>query len=181
MRDLTTLLACALLAACAAAPPRPAAATADLPMLRLAPSALPGGLMREQRLVFEHGDRRDAVDALVEVDANAVRVLLHQQGQVVLRLRWDDERLEQQRNPGLPESLDAARVLTDLQLVHWPAAAISNALPAGWRLDAGRARRDLWQGGELVLAIQYPAAGEARLHNHRLGYRLTVVSAGARP
>lgn len=181
MRGLTALLACALLAACAGAPPRPAPGTPDLPMLQLAPSALPGGLVREQRLVFEHGDRRDGVDALVEVDADAVRVVLHQQGQVLLRLRWDGVTLDQQRSPGLPESLDAARVLTDLQLVHWPAAAITAALPAGWHLDAGPARRDLWQGPEQVLAIEYPAAGEARLHNHRLGYRLTVVSAGARP
>lgn len=181
MQRLSTLLLCVLLSACAGAPARPAPGATDLPMLRLAPSALPGGLVREQRLVFEHGDRRDAVDALVEVDANAVRVVLHQQGQVVLRLRWDGERLDQQRGPGLPDSLDAARVLTDLQLVHWPAPAIAAALPAGWRLDDGPRRRDLWQGAEQVLAIEYPAAGEARLHNHRLGYRLSVVSAGVRP
>ncbi|WP_295363445.1 DUF3261 domain-containing protein [Arenimonas sp.] len=181
MQRLTTLLLVALLSACAGAPPRPAAGTVDLPMLGLAPSALPGGLVREQRLVFEHGERRDAVDALVEVDAHAVRVVLHQQGQVVLRMHWDGERLDQQRDPGLPDSLDAARVLTDLQLVHWPAAAITTALPAGWHLDEGPGRRDLWQGAQQVLAIEYPAAGEARLHNHRLGYRLTVVSSGARP
>lgn len=181
MRRLTPLLASLLLAACAGAPARPAPAPADLPMLRLAPSALPGGLASQQRLQFEHGERRDSVDALVEVDADVVRVVLHQQGQVVLRLDWDGRMLREQRGPGAPETLVAARVLSDLQLVHWPVPAIRAALPPGWRLQAAPARRELWQGDACVATVEFPATGEARLHNLRLDYRLVVRSATVQP
>ena len=98
------------------------------PPLALSPAALGGTLALEQRLVFEHGQRSDTVDALVEADAHVVRIVLHRQGQVLLRLAWDGKELQQERAEQLPDTLSAQRVLADLQLVYWPAEAINQAL-----------------------------------------------------
>ncbi|PRH83222.1 DUF3261 domain-containing protein [Arenimonas caeni] len=181
MQRLMPLLLCALLAGCAGTPVRTTAPAADLPMLRLAPSALPGGMASQQRLVFDQGGRRDSIDAMVEVDTAGVRVVLHQQGQVLLRLDWDGDSLHEQRSAGLPDTLAGERVLTDLQLVHWPAAAIAAALPAGWRLASRQGHRELLQGGARVVAIDYPRDGEALLHNERVGYRLSIHSMAVQP
>lgn len=163
---LSMLLA---VAGCAGAPVRPAivqdvqtAATVTAPpLLRLAPSALPGGLALQQRLSFRHGDRRDTVDALVEADAGAVRVLVHMQGQVALRLDWDGETLQQTRADWLPPQLQGERVLSDLQLVYWPREAIAAALPPEWSLASAQGERFLVHvpSGERVVGIDYLADG----------------------
>ena len=109
------VLAAAILsiAACATAPASPApdapagqgdapAAVTELPWLRLAPSQLPGGLALEQRLTFVHDGRRETVDALVEADADEVRVVVHAQGQVAMRLVWNGTSMAETRDPRLP-------------------------------------------------------------------------------
>jgi hypothetical protein len=148
-----------------------------VPRLRLAPSALPGGLAEQQRLVFDwHGQRR-TIDALVEVDADAVRVAMHVQGQVALRFDWDGERLVSTRAAGLPPELTAERVLSDLQIVHWPAAAVQAALPAGWTFAATSTGRTLSRDGEPVTTVTHEP-GRTVLRQLRHGY---VLAIDARP
>lgn len=158
-----------VVAGCAGAPARPAivqpaenasaAPMAELPLLRLPPSALPGGLALQQRLTFRYGDHRETVDALVEADAGSVRVLVHLQGQVALRLVWDGETLQQTRADWLPPQLQGERVLSDLQLVYWPQSAIEAALPPDWSLAAAGEQRFLVHepDGRRVVGIDYLA------------------------
>lgn len=177
--NLAAIVLAVALAACATQPTRPA--TTAMPPLQLAPSSLGGTLALQQRLVFRHGERSDTVDALLEADADSVRVVLHQQGQVMLRLAWDGERLQQDRAPQLPQALSAQRVLDDLQLVHWPAPAIRAALPAGWQLHEGQGERTLSQGDERVATVRWTEAGHATLSNHRQDYRLDIHSVAVSP
>lgn len=169
-----------LLAGCATAPPQ-APEDGAMPALRLAPAALGRELALQQRLSFEHGDRRDSVDALVEVDASSQRLLMHAQGQVALRLTWDGTTLDQQRADWLPAALSAERVLSDLQLVYWPAAAINAALPAGWRLRELAGKRELTHHDEVLVTVRFPEPGRARLQQHRQGYLLDIQSAPVTP
>ena len=179
MRGVIALAAVLMLAACSTQPTR--APMHGMPSLKLAPSSLCGTLALQQRLVFTHGERSDTVDALLEADADSVRVVLHQQGQVMLRLAWDGQALQQVRAPQLPEALSAQRVLDDLQLVHWPAPAIRAALPAGWQLlDAGAGRR-LLDGRETVASVRWSGEHAASLDNHREGYRLDIHSVPVQP
>lgn len=179
MLRLIASLALLALAACTPPATRPPAEAA--PLFALAPSALPGGLAEQQRLSFEHGDRRDTVDAQVEVDAEAVRLVIHGQGQVALRLDWDGETLDQQRMPGLPASLDGARVLSDLQFVFWPMAALRSGLPAGWTLREAGARRVLSDSRGMVAWVEREGANARVLHQVRLGYRLRIDSVPLTP
>lgn len=167
-----------LLAACATHRARP---SADVPLLRLAPSALPGGMAEQQRLTFTHGERSDTVDALVEVDADAVRVVIHSQGQVALRLAWDGQSLTQSRAEWLPPQLTAERVLSDLQWVFWPTEAISASLPTGWRFCASGNERTLVRHDEVVTRVERNASDRVLLRQVRHGYQLQVVSVPVAP
>ena len=149
------------------------------PSLRLSPSALPQPLSLQQRLTFVHGERRETVDAMVESDADGTRLVIHAQGQVALRLDWNGKALRQQRAPWLPAALDGERVLTDLQLVYWPVAAISAALPQGWTLAEEGGGRVLRKGDEVVATVDYPQPQHARLEQHALGYTLDIESSEA--
>ncbi|KFN47112.1 DUF3261 domain-containing protein [Arenimonas metalli] len=179
MLRLIASLALLALAACTPPATRPPAEAA--PLFALAPSALPGGLAEQQRLAFEHGDRRETVDAMVQADADAVRLVIHAQGQVALRLDWDGEQLTQKRMPWVPESLDGARVLSDLQLVFWPAEALRTQLPAGWTLDEDGARRTLRDANGPVAWVDREDADTRVLHQARLRYRLRIDSVPVSP
>ncbi|GGA74728.1 hypothetical protein GCM10011521_11170 [Arenimonas soli] len=179
MRGLIVLLLAAVMAGCA--PQATRAPASAMPALALSPAALGGTLALEQRLVFEHGERRDTVDALVEADAHVVRIVLHRQGQVLLRLAWDGKALQQDRAEQLPDALSAQRVLADLQLVYWPADAINQALPAGWQLHEGQGVRTLVHQGDVVATVHPTGDSAARLENLREGYRLHIRSVPVHP
>lgn len=175
MFRLSAVLVAVLLAACAAR-----VRTTDpglaVPWLQLPPAALPQPLALQQRLTFRHGERRDTVDALVESDADGTRVAIHAQWQVALRLDWDGATLRQQRAPWLPAALDGERVLADLQLVYWPAAAIRAALPQGWRLEESGGHRLLRKGDSVVATVDYPEPQRAHLEQRALDYTLDIAS-----
>jgi hypothetical protein len=179
LRLIAAAAALLALAACTPTATRPPSEGA--PLFALAPSALPGGLAEQQRLSFEHGDRRETVDAMVQADADAVRLVIHAQGQVALRLDWDGEQLAQKRMPWLPESLDGARVLSDLQLVFWPVEALRTQLPAGWTLEEAGPRRTLKDAQGTVAWVDREGANTRVLHQVRLRYRLRIDSVPVSP
>ncbi len=184
MRVIPLLLLAAsfvVLAGCRHASLHPEHAGLATPALRLPPSALPQPLSLQQRLSFVHGQRRETVDAMVESDAGGTRLVIHAQGRVALRVDWDGTNLKQQRAPWLPAALDGERVLTDLQLVYWPLAAISAALPPGWTLAEAGGRRMLRKGDEVVATVDYPQPLHARLEQRALGYTLDIESSEAVP
>jgi hypothetical protein len=170
--------ALAVLAGCASVLPRPVAG--ETVLLRLSPAAAGRSLALAQALDVEAAGQRHTVQALLEVDAASVRLVLLQFGQPIARLAWDGRALQQQRAQVLPAQISAERILSDLQLVQWPAAAIAQALPAGWQLrehdEAGVAQRELMQGDALVARVRYPSAGLAELQQLRDGYRLRIES-----
>ena len=177
------------LGACGTTPPRTAqdapagqggdAPPADaVPWLRLAPSHLPGGLALEQRLTFVHAGRRDTVDALVEADADEVRIVVHAQGQVAMRLVWDGTSMAHVRDPRLPAGVQAGRVLNELQFAYWPPAAIAAALPAGWTLQGDAAHRVLVHGDPArpVLEVEHRGDGEVRISYPGQAFELWIES-----
>lgn len=165
-----------LLAACAhRMPPAPAIA---LPPLQLAPAALGKALAVQQRLHFQFGTQQRELDALLEVDADEVRLAVQALGQSGVRLQWDGSTLQQQRAPWLPASVRGERVLDDLQFVLWPLAAVRAAMPAGWEVeDDGRERR-LLHDGRAWLVMTRMSPTQASLHNLAEGYRLDIQTVG---
>jgi hypothetical protein len=175
---LRCLIASFVLAAalCGCAPASPRIALGELPVLRLSPASLGRELALQQHLQVGVGERSQAVDALLEVDAKQVRLAMQALGQSAMTLRWDGSKLDEQRADWLPPVLNGERVLFDLQLVLWPAPVIRAALPPGWTLQESGGGRQLLQGETEVARVAYPAEGHAVLTQARDHYRLDIES-----
>lgn len=149
-------------------------------LLRLPPASLQRELKLQQHITVEftvlgRTERRELL-ALLEADAAHTRLAAVGGGQVLARLDWDGTTLQVSRAPWAPAELQPERILSDLQLALWPAAAIRAALPAGWSFDATPALRQLRQGSETVAEIRFPDAATTLFVQHRDGYRLTIRS-----
>ncbi|TWI13306.1 DUF3261 domain-containing protein [Aerolutibacter ruishenii] len=180
-RLIAALLAVLVLAACAHAPPRPAI---ELPPLRLSPASLGREVAVQQQLHFSFGTQARDMDALLEVEAGEVRLVVQAMGQAGVRLFWDGQALRQQRAAWLPPAVRAERVLDDLQFALWPVDAIRRALPPGWTLHEAGDVRQLMHDGRAWLSVARGEAGGLRLENLAEGYRLdiaTIASEDATP
>lgn len=178
MQRLIALAACLLLAACASRGPvmKP---LAELPKLHLSPSSLGREVSLQQRLEFRFGKQQRELDALLEVDADHVRLLVQAMGQSGVRLDWDGNKLLEQRAPWLPPAVRSERVLDDLQFALWPLEAIHAALPAGWQVAEVDGERRLMdaQGKAWLVSRSGGGLGNVELRNLAEGYQLTVHSA----
>ena len=165
-------------APCAAVPPK---ATVQLPALRLAPAALGHELAAQQKLHFTFGAHERDLDALLEVDAQQVRLAVQAMGQSGVTLRWDGQSLQEQRAPWLPPSVRGERVLDDLQFTLWPADAVRAALPGGWMLFDDGVQRRLSRDGVDWLVMERTGEGSYRLDNPAEGYSLSIESLSIEP
>lgn len=172
---LAVLLA---LAGCASAPPAPARLN-----LKLTPSSLGASISLQQHISVERGGRIDELDAALEVDPEQLSLVGLALGQRVLTLHYDGSRLTSWRHPMLPAQVRGEDVLEDIQLTYWPAAAIAQALPTGWRIEDVGLRRTLWSNDAPVTVIDYSGrprwGGKVELSNLRYHYRLTIQSVSA--
>jgi hypothetical protein len=171
-RTLITLMLALALQGCTTPQPRRSA----MPELRLAPAEAGQTLALAQRLTISRQDQTQTVEAMLELSETKLELALLLMGQPVARLSWDGRTLQEQRVPGLPEQVSAQRILTDLQLVVWPAVALARALPPGWSLGEQDGLRELRQQGDVVARVRYRSRWDAELENLREGYRLRIES-----
>jgi hypothetical protein len=164
-------LAALWLAACAHVPRPPA----ELP-LRLSPASLGRELALQQRMTVTAYGRTQQFDVVIEADAAAVRLAVLAFGHTMARLDWDGRELVETRVRGWPDAVTASVVLRDLQLVHWPLAAIHPALPLGWTLQADAEGREVRLAGRTMIRVRYLAPETAELENFAAGYRLRFGS-----
>ncbi|MEY4561377.1 MAG: hypothetical protein RLZZ618_654 [Pseudomonadota bacterium] len=149
---------------------------ASVPVLRLSPASLGRTLSLQQQLSVTARGQTQRIEVLLEADDKAVRLALVSLGQTAARLEWDGVSLKETRATWLPAAVSAERILSDLQLVMWPAEAVRQALPAGWTLQADVQQRVLAQGGETVTTVRFPQPGRADLTQSRDGYELRIDS-----
>jgi hypothetical protein len=161
---------------------------AEPPLLRLSPQSLEREWVAQQALSLTAKGPARYFQAALEVDAHAVRLALLSLGQTAASLHWDGVQLTESRASWLPAQVSFERVLSDLQLVFWPAQAIAQALPAGWSLRVEPQERSVCQGDEIVIQVRYgtthssapnSSAAHAHLVHKRLGYQLSVQSMSA--
>ena len=174
MRRLIAVLLAVLLTACASQASRPPGIV--LPPLRLAPAALGQDLAVQQRLVFRFGSHVRELDALLEVDAQAVRLAVQAMGRTGVTLQWDGTQLSEQRASWLPAAVRSERVLDDVQFSLWPADAVRAALPAGWTLAEHGQMRELSHEGRVWLSRERVNATTLQVRNLADGYDLTIES-----
>ncbi|WP_411883744.1 DUF3261 domain-containing protein [Polaromonas sp. YR568] len=179
LKHLAAMLAAAMLSACAAMPSTsPASAT---PLLRLAPSSLGRELAVVQQLEVNAAGQTRSLDVAFEADAQSVRMAFMQLGQTIARLEWDGRQLAQSLAPGWPKVVSAERVLSDLQLVWWPAGAVRAGLAPGWQLVESPQTRELLHEGRVVTSVRKLAPDHVELTQHAEGYTVQVRTRGASP
>jgi hypothetical protein len=144
--------------------------------LRLPPAALGRSLALMQQLTVWTERGSGQFEALLEADESALQLAVLAGTRPVARLYWDGRSLYQQMAPQWPPAVTAERVLSDLTLVLWPAAAVAAALPAGWSLRHDDAMRELRWRDRLVQRLSYPTTARVELEHLVLGYRLRIDS-----
>lgn len=148
-------------------------------LLRLPPASLGRELMLTQHMEIRTAMGARAFDVALEVDAEAVRLAVMQWGQVMARMSWDGHELTQSTVPGWPRQVSAEGVLSDLQLVWWPAEAVRAALPPGWMLQDNAQGRVLLDAGQPVTTVRRLDPERIELTQHRQGYTVLVSSQDA--
>ena len=171
-----TVFALALAApGCALTSPQPARLG-----LKLAPATLGASITLQQQIRVERGGRVENLQAVLEVDAERLDLVGLELDQRILSLHYDGRVLQSWHHPMLPAKLRGEDVLEDLQLALWPAEAIREALPPGWRIEERGRRRTLSLGDQPVMVIDYSGEprwiGKIELANLRYHYRLTIES-----
>ena len=164
-----------MLIACAGGPSAPPPQTAV--SFRLPPASLGRTLAWQQRLqITRQGQAQPPLDALLEADAQGLRLALLGTGQTLARLEWDGQSLRAEQAAGWPKEIPAESVLSDMQLALWPLAALQAALPTDATLvDEGRLRV-LRQHGTIVTTVRDPGTLHIELTNQSLGYTLRIDS-----
>jgi hypothetical protein len=166
----------ALLAACVAEFPAPDSPLLTSPVLQLAPSALGRRLALQQQLTVYVRGQVHRIDVILEADAESVRLALLSLAQTAAQLEWDGTSLKASRALWLPGTVRAERILSDLQFVYWPAAAIRAALPGGWTLEEDAGERVLRHDQKIVMTIRNPSPNRVDVLHELEGYRLLIES-----
>ncbi|THU02587.1 DUF3261 domain-containing protein [Lampropedia puyangensis] len=149
------------------------AADDQRPVLQLSPKQLQQDLELVQRMqINRSGNNSRSFDALLEADKQTVQLAILQLNQTIAVLQWDGDTLQTRLAPGWPQVIPAEQLLSDLQYVWWPAQAIAQAMPEGWRLLESAGTRTLNHNGHNVLLIQ-----AQRLDQHNTHITLTDANA----
>lgn len=174
MRRLLISLLALWLAACGGP------ASNEVPLGYVSPASFGRSLTLTQQITVEAFGETRGFEAVVAIDSDALDLAALAMGRRMIAVHLDAAGLREQRDPLLPEAVSGARILRDLQLAFWPQAALSAALPAGWRVQDSPGRREVQLNGALILTIDYAGEphwrGRTILTHHRFGYRLTIDS-----
>jgi Protein of unknown function (DUF3261) len=153
--------------------------------LKLAPAALGESISLQQHLTVERNGSVDELDAVLEVDPRRLDLVGLVLNQRVLTLHYDGQILSVWRHPLFPAAVRDEDILEDLQLILWPADAVRQALPYGWRIEENGVHRTLLIGEMPVTVINYSGVprwnGKIELSNLRYQYRLIIQSVSNGP
>jgi len=152
--------------------------------LPLLPPATMGSTYQvTQSLHGEYGDKSFSLRCVVSVNPEKLSVIcLTAMGLRAFSLSYDGQHITEQRAPQVPDSLQATRLLNDLQLAFWPLKVVQQS----WQLSGvqvsepypgvRRAMRDNKIITEVHTSID-PWKGRVWIHQNEFGYNLYIESA----
>ncbi len=153
---------------------------------RLSPASLGASVRLVQQIRAESDGAAWHFQAVLEVSPDRLTLVgLSGFDRRVLTVRFDGVEFAEETDSRVPAGLRGARILQDLQLVYWPAAAIAAALPAGFRLEEDGGERRLLRDGTVVVRIR--CADPTRLRGRceyeapARGHRLAIDSRDEEP
>jgi hypothetical protein len=152
----------------------------SLPLL--SPAVLSASHQVNQVLHGEYGDQSFNLRCVVTANAEKLSVIcLTGMGLRAFTLTYDGKNLTEQRASQVPASLQATRLLNDLQLAFWPL----NELQKSWTgaglqvTEPYPGTRRVMRNSKIVVEVHYssdPWQGRVWLHQNELGYGLFIES-----
>ena len=177
--QLGCLIPSLLLAGCAAAPPQPAAAPEQPPLLPPASLGAPHEAQQILRAAF--GEHEATLRCVVRATPEHIELIaLTALGQRAMSVDWNGRDWKVESAPMVPTAMRPEWLVADLQLALWPLASLQAAYrPAGWDVsDPGGGVRRLRHDGKLVAEVHYadadPWHGRYWISNFRYGYAISV-------
>lgn len=173
--------AMALLGGCAL-PVGPSAGVTHPPLLALAPAALGCTVGVQQRLTVQRpGQPAQQLEALLEVDGQAVRLAFFVMGQGMGTMAWDGRQWDTQLSRHWPAQLTPEQVLSDLQLAFWPTPVVQQAVAAmgsPLRLESSATGRRLLRDGKEYVRVQFVESSAVEIVYPQGPFTLRVESPG---
>lgn len=147
----------------------------------LSPAALGRTVYAQQQLDAQFNGQSWQMQGALEVTPQSLRMVgLTPLGQRLITLRWDGQKLSEERDKHLPAQIQGERILSDLQLIYWPLAALRTALPANWRVQQDQSVRRVFAAEREIIKIECatpdPWQGRCVFEHAVYGYRLTLDS-----
>lgn len=179
------LLLSSILAACHTTPPSvPAAVGANTAHTPLASPDAVGARSAAQVIHAAYGAHSVVLRTAIEVTNGRLEVVgVTATGQRVFTARYDGKTIDAQKSPFVPDKLDPARVLADMQLALWPLPAVQAAFRERG-LDVSEpfpGVRRLLRGDALLAEVHYASAdpwnGRLWFVNFEFDYSLTIDTA----
>lgn len=150
----------------------------------LAPSTLGAERSVQQVLHVAYGEQEATLSVVLTVTPSHLEAIgLNAVGVRLFTVDYDGEHLRTERLPGLPEQIDAQRVLADLQLALWPLKALQGATQNSTYAigEPVAGTRRVLRAGKLYAEVHYagadPWSGRLWLSNYGFGYSIAVESA----
>lgn len=139
------------------------------------PAAFGGSAEWEQLLTVVRKGRTQRLRAHVTIDTNQVQIIGFTPVMAPLFvLRYDSGEVEFENRTGRRLPFEPERILSDLQLVFWPALAEAR----DWSVREQAGGRKVYRRNHLMTEIFFPKAGESsyeyRLVNRLHDYALTI-------
>ena len=167
--------------------------------LALTPASFSQTISLQQHVQVEQAGRNVEFEAVLDITPDTVTLIGLAFNQRVFTLKYDGVKLQESRSKMLPREVQAADVLSDMQLALWPSEAVRSALPTGWALrdssgsdsgsdsdsgsgsGSGSGTRVLSERDTVRTTITYTAnprwTGTITLENKQYDYRLVIRSA----
>ena len=149
----------------------------------LMPMAPPVGpsLRVVQQITALWPSRKETLLCILELDKQRIAIGgLTNDGVSLFNLTYDGKTIVSDKSPLLADSVDPEFIITDLQLVYWPAAVLQKNLRGSlWRLEVDSKHRRLYYQGNKTVEVNYllPDAiwpKSVELINYRYDYRLQI-------
>lgn len=146
----------------------------------LGPDALGQSVEARQQVTLHYRGRTRSMQVALRVAPDNLTLIgLSGIGQRLFTLGWNGNTIQRSRGLADDKRLPADRILADLELAHWPLAALRTALAdSDLRLEQLGETRTVWRG-DTLLWIAYRGGDEPwhspmTIYNARLNYRLDV-------